>query len=331
MAITIKHVAKDAGVSSSTVSRVMSNDPRISEKTKRRVLKSIKRLDYKINPIARGLKTNRTYTIGFVCPELVNDFFMHIAEGVEQELKKQGYHLLITSSNEDTDEEGNRIRMLLDNRVDGIIIIPVSGKGSHLNIPGLKSTPVVLMDRLVDNFTADAILCDNINGTYSAIEYMIEHGCRRIGFIGGNKELTSAHERYEGYKRALQDYQIPLEEDIVLFGDFHVRSGYEIMKKLLANEIPPESIFISNYYMQVGAARFLLENPHVRIPFIAGFDDMELSSVLGLSKITVIQPMMEMGIRAAELLINRINGDNDSLPQIVRLKTQLSLLRKREL
>ena len=329
MPVTIKDVAQDAGVSSSTVSRVMSDDPRISQETRIKVLDSIKRLDYKINPMARGLKTNRTYLIGFVCPELVNDFFMHIAQGVEQELKKKGYHLLVTSSNEDIMEEDNQVRMLLDNRVDGIIIIPVSGEGEHFNIPGRIKTPMVLMDRLVRNFTTDSILCDNINGTYSAMEYMITQGYRRIGFIGGDMELTSARERYEGYKRALRDYQIPLEEEMVLFGDFHIQSGYEMMKRLLSIENPPESIFVSNYFMQVGASRFLLENRKGHLPFMAGFDDMELTSVLGLSQITVTQPMKEMGITAANLLINRISGFDRSLPRIIRLKPRLCISKNR--
>lgn len=325
MGVTVKDVAKLAGVSTATVSRVINNDPRISENTRERVLKCIEKLDYKINNIARSLKTNKTYTIGFICPELTNDFFMSIAKGVEDELRKHGYSMILCNSNESVEEEGSRVKLLSEKCVDGIIIIPVSNEGKHYQPLKDSGIPVVLADRLVDDFAADAVLVDNINGSYAAIEHLINQGHRRIGFIGGDMRITSARERYDGYCRAHQDYCIPLEENIIKFGDFHVQSGYDLMKDLMEIENPPEYVFVSNYFMHSGATRYIVENGNSlnRKVWIAGFDHLELSSILGISSISVRQPMTDIGSRAASLLLSRIHGEELAFPQVARLKTTL--------
>jgi LacI family transcriptional regulator len=325
MSVTVKDVAKAAGVSAATVSRVINDDPRISSETKMRVHQCIKALDYKINTIARSLKTNRTYIIGFISPEIPNDFFMGIAKGVEDELRKHGYSTIICNSNESVEDEEDRIKLLCEKCVDGMIIIPASGEGRHYKQLKNINMPVVLADRLVNNFEADAVLVDNINGAYAAVEYLINKGNRRIGFIGGDNRITPAGERYEGYKRALIDYCIPVEKEIIKFGDLHVGGGYKLMKEMVDSSNPPRYVFIANYYMQLGAAKYLIEqkgNLHNQVS-IASFDDMELSSLLGLCKIRIAQPMMDIGSRAAGMLLKRINGEGREFSEIVRLKTRL--------
>lgn len=325
MAVTVKDVAKAAGVSAATVSRVVNDDPRISDKTREKVLRSIENLGYKLNSIARSLKTNKSYTIGFISPEIPNDFFMSIAKGVEDECRKHGYNIIICNSNESIEEEIDRIHLLGQKCVDGIILIPATAEGAHYAQIKDMNVPVVLADRLVKDFEADAVLVDNINGSYSAVEYLISQGERRIGFIGGDVRITSAGERYEGYRRALADYRIPLEEDIVKFGDFHVPGGYQLMKELMQLPNPPAYVFISNYFMHVGATKFLFEHKgELKQPVsIASFDDMELSSILGFCSVRVAQPMMEIGSKAAQLLLSRINQEEMPCPQILRLKTRL--------
>lgn len=325
MASTIKDVAKRAGVSTATVSRVINGDPRISSKTKEKVLISIRELDYKINNIARSLKTNKTYTIGFICPELANTFFMTVAKGVEDELRKYGYSVIVCNSNESVEEEKERITLLLEKCVDGVIIIPASHSGSHFKALTEQGIPVVLADRLVEDFSSDAVLVDNINGSYAVIEHLINSGYRRIGYIGGDIRLTSAKERDEGYKRALRDYLIPIDDTIIKYGDYHKQSGYDKMRELMEEKDPPEIVFISNYYMHVGATKFLIEQKEaIRSKVaIASFDDMELASLLEFCKVLVSQPMLEIGNKAASMLIQRINDSKDHEPQIIRLKTKL--------
>jgi LacI family transcriptional regulator len=328
MAVTVKDVAKHAGVSTATVSRVINDDSRISHKTREKVLRSIEELGYKINNIARSLKTSKTYTIGFICPEISNNFFMNVAKGVEDELRKFGYNVIFCNSNENIEEEKERIKLLSEKCVDGIILIPSTNQGAHFNQLKELNVPIVLVDRLVEDFSADAVLVDNINGSYSAIEYLINKGKRRIGYIGGDLRLTTAKERDEGYRRALKDYCISVEEEIVKNGDFHVQSGYSLMKELMELEEPPLDVFVANYFMHLGATKYLVEHKGKmkHQVSISSFDDLELSQILGFAGVIVAQPMMEIGSKAANLLMSRINGEGLFFPQVVRLKTNLIII-----
>lgn len=328
MAVTVKDVARHARVSTATVSRVINNDIRISGATRAKVINSMEALGYKVNNIARSLKTNKTYTIGFICPELSNTFNMTLAKGMEDELRKFGYNVIICNSNESVDEEKERIGLLIEKCVDGIIIIPASNNGAHFKQLSDAGIPVVLADRLVDDFVTDAVLVDNINASYAVVEQLINQGVRRIGYIGGDLRITPAKERDEGYRRALNDYCIPYEQGIVKYGDFHLQSGYEKMEELMKIENPPAYVFISNYYMHAGATKYLVEQGMEMKGSItlASFDDMELATLLGFCRILVRQPMTEIGSRAAKILMDRINGEAISFPMISRLKTDLVIV-----
>lgn len=323
---TAKDVAKMAGVSPSTVSRVINNDGRISSITRAKVIKCIKILDYKVNNIARSLKTKHTYTIGFIAPEISEEFFMRIAKGAEGILQRNGYSLIICNGNDNLKDETDRIHLLQEKQVDGVIIIPSTNEGKNYHLLRDAGIPVVLADRLVNNFEANTVLVDNINGTYSAIEHIINSGVKRIGFIGGEKTLSIAQERFEGYKRAHRDYNIPLMQELIKFGDFHIDSGYQLMKESLSMNHPPQHIFISNYYMHVGAVKYMIEK-EVKKPFsvgISSFDDMHLSALLGHASVTVSQPIIEIGETAADLLLKRIKEKGAKAPfQTIRLKTKL--------
>jgi len=170
------------------------------------------------------------------------------------------------------------------------------------------------------------VLVDNINGSYQAIEALISRGIRRIGFIGGDMRLSSAKERYTGYLRALNDYGLPIENNIIKFGDYHIQSGYKLIHELIEAEPDLNDIFISNYEMHIGATKYLIEHKsQLKSPIsIASFDDMELSSILGFSSVRIRQPISEIGIQAADLVLKRINSEEDlPFPQIIRLKTEL--------
>lgn len=325
MSVTIKDVAKLAGVSTATVSRVINNDPRISGTTREKVMECLVKLDYKMNNIARSLKTSKSHTIGFLCPELANSFFMTIAKGAEEEFGKHGYNLLICSSYESVREETEKIDLLCKKCVDGVILIPATSEGAHYNQLKEKGIPTVIVDRLVNNFTSDAVLVDNFNGSYSAVEYLISQGKRRIGYIGGNLDISSARERDEGYRRALNNYCIPVEEEIIKYGDFHIDGGYQKMRELMENENPPKDIFITNYFMHLGATKYLVEHNSI-LPgeiSITSFDDMDLASVLGFCGVLVSQPMLEIGYKAASMLFERITNEETDFPRIIRLKTEL--------
>ena len=320
--VTVRDVAEKAGVSTATVSRVLNGDPKVRPDTAVKVKNAVHLLGYRMNQVARSLKTRRTHTIGIIAPEFKNEFFMSIVAGIEETLKQIGYSVVLCSSRENREEEAERLQLLKEKNVEGVIIIPGSNKGEHFNI--MDGTPVVLVDRLVEDFVSDAVLSDNFQGSYDAVLYSLERGARRIGFIGGDRTLTSARERYEGYLKALKDYKVESEPDIILFGDYHEDSGFKLMKTLMEGETPPDHVFISNYFMHLGAARYLLQSDH-RGLHILSFDDLPLASFFPYTSIIVAQPMDLIGQEAAKLLIQRIRGSKEEV-RILRLPTSMRIL-----
>ncbi len=324
MAVTIKDVARLAGVSTATVSRVINKDHSVKLSTCNMVLKVITETGYRRNSVARNLKTSRTHTIGFLTPEIANDFFMHIAEGVEAELQKSGYSLLICNTSENHEKEQQQIDLMSDQRVEGIILIPSTSDGAHLNILRERSIPTVLIDRLVQGFSTDAVLTDNLQGSYSAAEHFFKAGIRRIAYIGGRSGLTTADERWKGFRHAHEDYNIPLDDRYIRFGDFHAESGYNLMSEILHQPDPPRHIFIANYFMHTGATRYLIESGNTWNIQTAGYDSLELSPLLTYSAFSISQPMHQMGSLAARLVLDRISSLNSfKSPRVERLKTTL--------
>jgi len=320
---TVKDVAERAGVSTATVSRVLNGDARVKPDTVFLVNRTIEELNYRMNRVARSLKTSRTHTIGVIAPEFRNEFFMNIVTGVEEKLKKRGYSVILCSSRERREEETELIGMLRDKGVDGIILIPGSSEGEHLK--SARPLPLVLVDRTVDGFPCDAVVGDNYRGAFNAADMALNEGARRIGFIGGDMKLSTARERFEGYEVALKNHGLTPREEDILFGDYHEESGYLLMKELMGRSDPPDYVFIANYFMHLGAARYLLEQ---KSPFpglhILSFDDMPLASFFPYSSIIVAQPMEEMGRRAAELLLSRIeSGPGEREHRVIRLDTSL--------
>ncbi len=334
MAVTVKDVAALAGVSTATVSRVINNEEGIRPATRKKVQDAIRKSGYRVNEIARSLKTSRSRTVGFITPELTNGFFMDIAGGVEEYLEAFGYTLIISSSGESTAGEERRARLLCEKYVDGVIVIPSTGRGNHFRIFDHAGIPVVFADRSTGDYKTDTVLVDNRKGSRDAVSYLVEQGHRRIAFIGGSPDLSNARERLEGYRTALRENGIEEDPDLILTGNFHVDSGYSLMKRLMNLPSPPDHVFIANYYMHAGAVKYLVSNgykPEVS-PQIGSFDDMELSSILGYASVTVSQPIRDIGRKAAELLLSRIeeasddrkNGGSGKVsPKIIRLKTKL--------
>ncbi|MCR4431892.1 MAG: LacI family transcriptional regulator [Tepidanaerobacteraceae bacterium] len=320
---TIKDVAAKAGVSTATVSRVL-NGEKVKEETKEKVLKTIKLLGYRPNQIARSLKTQKTHTVGFVVPDY-GQFFMQIAKVVEDVLNGYGYSLVVCYSDENPDREKARIRMLMEKQVDGILVVPTSDEDNYLMELNKRGIPVILIDRMVKDIQSDCVLVDNVNGAYQAVEHLITKGYQRIGIINGRQEVTTGEERYRGYLRVLEDYNLQIDRDIVRFGDFSTESGYTLMKELMSLPNPPDAIFVANAYMTIGAM-LAIDEMKIKVPddvAIVSFDDTELTRLSNPPLTAVVQPVREMGEAAANLLYKRICGDTSDYPKMYRLKTKL--------
>ena len=244
MNATIRDVALASGVSTATVSRVLNEDGSVSAATALKVRAELERLGYTMNHVARSLKTRSTRTVGVIAPELASDFFMLLAESMDRELSAHGYSLIVCSSWESAEEEAKRLRLLAERLVDGIVVIPATGSGEFLarelgrrsRAAGREAKPLVLVDRIVAGVEADAVLVDNEGAAYAATSALaadgLAQGRRRMGFIGGPLEVSTARERYEGWRRAMLDAGLPLEPEFISFAGLRVASGYEAMKAM---------------------------------------------------------------------------------------------------
>jgi LacI family transcriptional regulator len=323
MASTIKDVAFLAQVATGTVSRYL-NGYAITEKNRLKIQAAIKQLGFKINPIAKSLKTNRSMTVAVLVPSLANIFMMSIIESIEGYLDQFAYSVIVCDCHNNVTIERDKLQFVKDKYVDGVVIMPVGDDGSHIAAILGEGFPVVMIDRLVEGLNADAVVVDNVNAVYLAIEQLISAEHRRIGIIAGPQPIYTARERYEGYKRVLADYGIPLEQELVCFGDYTADTGYQLMKQLMELNKPPSAVFISNYEMTIGGI-MCLNQLKKRIPdelSVIGFDHLELSYVIKPNLAVIIQPKEEIGRRAAEILHQRMAGDFTNFPVLKRLKTE---------
>ena len=252
---------------------------------------------------------------------------MNIAVKADETLFKNGYSLLICGTNNDVKCEKKRIEILKESGVDGVIIVPTTSSSVNYDLLQQAGIPVVIVDRFVENFSADMVMVDNINGAYSAIEFLIDKGASRIGFIGGLKTLSNAQERFKGYERALLDYKIQPDRKIIKYGDFTEASGYSLAKELLEIDHPPEYLFVSNFYMHIGVIRYLSEreeNGQASIVYTASFDDIQFPLLSKYVSVTVRQPIDDIGDAAAKLILDRIKNKSTENGYVVkRLKTKL--------
>lgn len=323
--ITIRNVAQKAHVSTATVSRVLNNDPRVRDETKNAVLEAMESLGYKINFVARSLKTSRTHTIGVVAPDLAGDFFMFIAESMNRELTLHGYSIVVSTSRDSEEEEAKRLRHLAERLVDGIVLIPIGSSSTYLPQIFALGIPIVLVDRGLKGCEADQVLADNETGAYEAVRALIREGHCRIGFLGGKPEVTTAGERFAGYRRAMEEAGLEIEQRYVRFGHPTLPFGYRTMEDIVKDPDSPDTWFIVNLFAHLGATNYLISEGGERARRItfAAFDEMPYSPLLRYCRYAVQQPIAEMGKAAANLIIDRIEGKGPPEPQILRFKTRL--------
>jgi len=323
--ITIRNVAQRANVSTATVSRVLNHDPRVRDETKKAVLEAMESLGYKINFVARSLKTSRTHTIGVLAPDLSGDFFMFIAESMNRELILRGYSLVVSTSRDSEEEEAKSLRHLAERLVDGIVLIPIGSSNAYLPQISALNIPIVFVDRALSGYETDQVLVDNETGAYEAVRALIREGHRRIGFLGGKPEVTTAGERFAGYCRAMEEAGLAIEERYVYFGHPTLPFGYRTMEDILKDPDSPDTWFIINVFAHLGATNYLISKGGERAKrfTFAAFDEMPYSPLLRYCRYAVQQPIAEMGKAAANLIMDRIEGKGPPEPQILRFKTRL--------
>ncbi|MDD5014069.1 MAG: LacI family DNA-binding transcriptional regulator [Atribacterota bacterium] len=328
MKINIKDVARKAGVSTATVSRTLSDFPGVRDKTRKKVLKAVSELNYEINAVARNLRQKKTNSIGIIVGNVLSQFYSVIAKSVEDTANKFDYHTILCNGDENPDKELNYLKVLMSNRVDGIILTPTGKNSEYVQHLINSGTKVVLLDRLIEGVDCDAVLVDNANGAYQAVKHLIEQGYRKIGIVDGYLDRTTGAERLKGYLQAIEEAGLAKDDSLIKIGDFKKESGKKLTKELLEQSNRPEAIFATNIDMSMGAL-IAIKEMGFTIPDDIGivcFDDSDLAMILEPPITVIRQPVYQLDSTAAELLIKEIEDqekDLDHKPTIVTLSTEL--------
>lgn len=324
IASTIKDVAMMAGVSTATISKYI-NGKRVKEQNRVKIEEAIKALDFKVNSFARGLKTNKTMTIGVLIPSLENIFATSIVSHIERILLENGYSTIICDYNQDTRLENDKFDFLMSKYVDGLIIMPLGITEDRIQDAVEKEIPIVSIDRPIQNKECDVVLVDNMNASYNAVEQFITHGHREIGIICGPEHIYTAQERLKGYMRVHEDYGMQVNNRNIKFGDYEVQSGYDLMMEFLKAKPQIDAVYVTNYEMTIGAVMALNEM-NIKMPdelsFI-GFDNQQLAKVIKPNLTIVVQPIKQIGESAADIILKRLKGDKANYPSMLRLKTDI--------
>ncbi|NSW76346.1 MAG: substrate-binding domain-containing protein [Candidatus Atribacteria bacterium] len=310
---TIYDVAQRAGVSAMTVSRVLNGKKGVRPETRKRVLKAIEETGYIPNSLARSFTLQKTKTIGLVIADITNPFFTTLARGVENIAAKNQFSVIFCSTDEDREKEALYLEILVRKRVDGIILAPATQKGDSLKSILIKRIPIVLVDRELKspkNLDLDIVKGDSVYGAYILTKHLLSLGHRRIGIVVGSREISTAEERVQGYKEALIEMGIPVEESLIKFSSYSEEGGYTATKELLQMRERPTAIFGGNNFITVGAITAIKE-AELRIPHdvaLVSFGDIDFLSQIYPFFTVVTQPAYSMGVIAAELLIRKIEG-----------------------
>jgi LacI family transcriptional regulator len=312
------------GLSIATISKYL-NGGNVLEGNKIAIEDAIGKLDFKVNEMARGLKTNRSKTIGMLIPTLEMIFCTSIISNIENILLQEGYSTIVCDYKENPGLETEKLSFLLNKMVDGIVMMPSACNAADMRETAEKSIPVVLIDRLIKGFDCDAILVDNLNASYNAVEQLIVRGHKRIGIISGPKDIYTAQERLKGYIRVYEDYNMQVDPGLIKYGDFHLQSGYDSLLELMRIKPRPTAVYATNYEMTLGAI-IAMNEKNIKIPddisFI-GFDNLELARIVKPALSIVVQPMQLIGETAARVLLKRLQGDQTGFPALYRLKADV--------
>lgn len=324
---TMKDVARVAGVSTSTVSHVINGDRFVSEAVREKVLQAVKQLNYAPSALARSLKINQTRTIGMLLTASSNPFYAEVVRGVERSCYERGYSLILCNTEGDPERMSRSLETLLQKRVDGLLLMCSESSALSPDIMGrYPSLPTVMMDWAPFEGCGGVIKDNSLQGGEIATRYLIAQGYRRIACITGPLDKTTAHNRLEGYRKAMDDAGLHRPSFYEVSGDFEFASGYRAMQQLLTLEQPPEAVFACNDAMAVGVYR-ALHQAGLSIPddvAVMGYDDIELARYLSPPLTTIQQPKDELGELAIDTLLYRMT-DPDSPPNVLTLTPELAV------
>lgn len=330
--VTIKDIARELGISPSTVSRALKDHPDISPETKKAVNELADKLNYQPNIVALSLRQSKTNTIGVIIPEIVHFFFSTVISGIEDVANKAGYNVIITQSTELLEREKASIKTLFNSRVDGMLISLSRETNAYDHIDNIlaKGVPMVFFDRVYNTINSSKVIVDDLSGAKDATQHLIDQGCKRIAHLEGPPNLDITKQRLEGYLEVLKENNIPVNQELIVScPSGTIEEGKSATEKLLKLSNRPDAIFATNDPAAMGAMQAIKE-AGLSIPkdiAVVGFSNWIFSALLDPSLSSVDQPGFEMGQEAAKLLIRQIgvkSKDNtEPTPETKVLKTRL--------
>jgi LacI family transcriptional regulator len=320
--VTIYDIAKALEISPSTVSRALKDNPNIRKETKRKIFAAARDMGYQRNKFASDLRQKRTNTLGVIVPRLNSYFMSSVIAGIEKVTNHYGYNLIISQSQETVKKEIDSVSTLFNSRVDGLLVSLAYDTRNldHFNVLFKKDIPVIFFDRVGLCNNCISVIIDNRKAGYDVTSHLINQGCRRIVHIGGSLIRNVYNDRFSGYKQALDENDIPFDEDLVIISQLTDQVGSEILPRILNMNPRPDGIFAANDTSAV-SIMCELKNAGIKIPediAVAGFNNDPISRYVEPNLTTVNYPGKEMGEIAAQTLINKLNNlQSTSLNTIV--------------
>ncbi len=311
MAVNIRDVAKHAGTSIATVSRVLNNSPDVTGQTRLKVEKTIKELGYVPPVTAKGFNRRSLRTVGVLIPDINNMYYPAVIRGIEDALSAVNYNLFLCNTDEDIEEEKRYIQTLLDKGVDGIMFLGTRPTGASDHLIELSRTlPVLMINDYILGSGIPSVMADEVEGAYKAVNYLIGLGHTDIAFVNGDVDFTTYHYKYLGYERALKDNKLAVREDLVLKEDPHEEGGYRAANRLMETALQPTAVFTASDQIAVGVMKAIYEHGR-RIPedySLIGFSDIPIARQLFPELTTVNQFPYRTGTTAVKVMTDLIAG-----------------------
>ncbi|WP_114940756.1 LacI family DNA-binding transcriptional regulator [Mucilaginibacter endophyticus] len=313
--ITIYDIAARLNVSAATVSRALKDHPRVSKATKKLIAKTADEMGYRSNSIASNLRKKQSNIIGVIVPRLNSNFMADVLAGIEKVANSNNYNLFISQSLESTKKEASNAKAMLNNRVDGLLVSVAydTTDFDHFEPFIKRNVPIIFFDRVFEHESCPQIYIDNFKAAHDITDHLIKQGSKRIVHIGGNQLRNVYSERFQGYKRALEENNLTFDKNLVIINDLTSKSGAEAAQEILKMSPLPDGLFVANDICAIGCMQ-VLKKEGINIPAdiaVAGFNNDPTATVIEPSLTTVNYKGYEMGEVAAKLMINRLVDKND--------------------
>jgi LacI family transcriptional regulator len=308
--ISLKELAAELKLAPSTVSRALNDSYEISAATKKRVLEMSQKLNYHANPFARSLRQNKSKTIAVIIPERINNFFSQVMDGIEQIAQAHGYYLLVYNTHEDVEQEKKIVNLLLNGRADAIVMSVSSQTSdvSHLRKLHERGLPILFFDRICAEIPTTKFITNDYESAYEATKHLVQQGCKKIAFLMLAKELSITKERKRGYRKALSDYGVELDDMMIVSCCQTAEENIKIITEVLSSSQRPDGILASVEKLAF-ATYMAVKNTKLKIPTdlkIVSFSNTAIAGLLNPTLTTVTQPAEDIGKECAELLIRKL-------------------------